>query len=495
MSDSDLEKTPLLLEKNGKVPTQETKIAVFKRRWYVLAVFSYANAIQGLIWNTWGPIAQTSEAVYKGWTDSTIGMMANWGNISYIIFTIPMCYFMDRKGLRVSLLLTSSLMLIGAGIRCITQEPPTATWLIYVGQTINGIAGIVPFGGPALVASVWFPPEQRATATAISSFWNYCGVALSFVIGPQLVDTPMYSDYNVTNTSERVAPSNFNLLDDPDPSSAINKDTLKPQVLHLLYIEFGAAGLLFLLTLIYFPSRPPLPPSITASIERTSYRKGLVNLMSNGPLWLIVLAYSIPTGVLGVWASVIDVNLNPIGISQLDAGWMGFYGTIFGCLAGLVVARFSDVFMKRMKMFLIILFLCATGSIFWFTVMCNQYISYSKVSLYASCIMSFVFVNGGIPLFYEISCEASYPVAEGVTGGFLTLLNNLFGIMFLFMLLIPGIGTTWMNWCLLGSSAIALPLLLIFPEKYRRTDIDITIIVPDPKNICVQRDKLEETSE
>ncbi|KAL3836655.1 hypothetical protein ACJMK2_022077, partial [Sinanodonta woodiana] len=432
MSDCDLEKKPLLLEKNGNVPAQETKIAVFKRRWYVLAVFSYANAIQGLIWNTWGPIAQTSEAVYQGWTDSTIGMMANCGNISYIIFTIPMCYFMDRKGLRVSLLLTSSLMLIGAGIRCITQEPPMATWLIYVGQTINGIAGIVPFGGPALVAAVWFPLEQRATATAISSFWNYCGVALSFVIGPQLVDTPLYSNYNVTNTSE-----SYN--NDTDPSSAINKDILKPQVLHLLYMEFGAAGLLFILTLIYFPSRPPLPPSITASMERTSYKKGLVKLMSNGPMWLIVLAFSIPTGVLGVWASVIDVNLNPIGISQQDAGWMGFYGTICGCVAALVIARFSDVFVRRMKMFLIMLFLCATGSIVWFTIMCNQYISYSKVSLYASCILSFVFVNGGIPLFYEMSCEASYPVAEGVTGGFLTLANNLFGIMFLFMLLIPGI--------------------------------------------------------
>ena len=29
----------------------------------------------------------------------------------------------------------------------------------------------------------------------------------------------------------------------------------------------------------------------------------------NRALWLIVLAYALPSGVLGVWASVLDVNL------------------------------------------------------------------------------------------------------------------------------------------------------------------------------------------
>ena len=70
-----------------------------------------------------------------------------------------------------------------------------------------------------------------------------------------------------------------------------------------------------------------------------------------------------------------------------------------------------------------------------------------SVSLYASCILIGLFINGAIPLFYEISCEASYPVAEGVTGGFLTLINNLVGIMFLFIMLIKSIGKETSNGC------------------------------------------------
>ena len=63
-----------------------------------------------------------------------------------------------------------------------------------------------------------------------------------------------------------------------------------------------------------------------------------------------------------------------------------------------------------------------------------------SVSLYASCILIGLFINGAIPLFYEISCEASYPVAEGVTGGFLTMINNVVGIMFLMVMLDKSIG-------------------------------------------------------
>jgi hypothetical protein len=63
-----------------------------------------------------------------------------------------------------------------------------------------------------------------------------------------------------------------------------------------------------------------------------------------------------------------------------------------------------------------------------------------SVQLYMSCIIGCIFLNGGIPLFYELSCEASYPIAEGITGAFLTLLNNIFGVVFLLALQIPNIG-------------------------------------------------------
>ena len=62
-------------------------------------------------------------------------------------------------------------------------------------------------------------------------------------------------------------------------------------------------------------------------------------------------------------------------------------------------------------------------------------------SLYKSSILGGFFVSGTIPLFYELTVETTYPVAEGVTTGLLTLINNTFTVIFLVVLTIPRVGT------------------------------------------------------
>ena len=93
--------------------------------------------------------------------------------------------------------------------------------------------------------------------------------------------------------------------------------------------------------------------------------------------------------------------------------------------------------------------------------------------MYASCLLLGLFSNATIPLFYEVSCEASYPVPEDLTEGFYTLMMNLFGTLFLFMLNIENIGVVCMNWALLGVLLIRILILIIFPERLKRTYIDI----------------------
>ncbi|XP_060551826.1 solute carrier family 49 member 4 homolog isoform X2 [Ruditapes philippinarum] len=489
------ERLPILGQqsKDGQ-PVSDT--AVYSRRWYILIVFCLGSFCQALVWNTWGPITESAEIVLD-WQDSNIGMLANYGNIAFMITVLPMCYLVDVKGLRISLLICAFLVMAGTSIRCITLHPVPATWLANICAVLNGIGGSVPFAGPAALSSVWFPPDQRATATAIVSFANYLGVSLSFIIGPQMVSSPAYKTTNSTTHDNitdiairspsigmvhsmgtfHVVPvlNNIYAYSNHTHKELINKTNLITDIKNYLYFQAGLGVLFFLLVLIYFPARPPKPPSATAAIKRTEYMTGLSRLLCNGSVWLIVLAYALPTGILGVWQSVLDVNLKPLGISQNTAGYMGFWQTLAGCTAGLVIARFADIFMKRMKLFLITLFLGAVAASAWFFVLWEKFIPFNITSLYAACILIGILINGGIPLFYEIACEASYPVAEGVTGGFLTLINNIIGICFLFVMLIPNIGQSWMNEVLLASAVLALPLLFVFPERYRRTDLDITI--------------------
>ena len=56
-----------------------------------------------------------------------------------------------------------------------------------LGQFFNGMAGPVTQAGPPVLSSIWFPPHERTTATALSSLAGSMGIAVSFVIGPLFV--------------------------------------------------------------------------------------------------------------------------------------------------------------------------------------------------------------------------------------------------------------------------------------------------------------------
>ena len=56
-----------------------------------------------------------------------------------------------------------------------------------MGQFLNGFGGPVTQAGPPLLSSYWFPANERASATAVSTLIGSLGVALSFIIGPTVV--------------------------------------------------------------------------------------------------------------------------------------------------------------------------------------------------------------------------------------------------------------------------------------------------------------------
>lgn len=67
-------------------------------------------------------------------------------------------------------------------------------------------------GAPPLVSSTWFPPHQRATATAISSLMSYVGISVSFGVGPFVL--------NPSEVAE--PPPNATMLDEADIDNITN---------------------------------------------------------------------------------------------------------------------------------------------------------------------------------------------------------------------------------------------------------------------------------
>lgn len=66
---------------------------------------------------------------------------------------------------------------------------------------------------------------------------------------------------------------------------------LKGKIMQLMYIELGAAALTLLLIVVYFPSKPKLPPSLTAAVNRLNFKDGFRQLMQNKQFWQIGRAH------------------------------------------------------------------------------------------------------------------------------------------------------------------------------------------------------------
>ena len=85
----------------------------------------------------------------------------------------------------------------------------------------------------------------------------------------------------------------------PTKMNSANSTGIKYQVqevkedMYLNYVAFGWSVSLLLIILIYFPSKPPTSPSVTASIDRLDFKTGLKRIMKNKKMWILSLCFAI----------------------------------------------------------------------------------------------------------------------------------------------------------------------------------------------------------
>lgn len=445
---------------NPSGPPEPGGSRVYGRRWLVLSLFSLLALMQGMVWNFWGPIQNSALRAF-GFSKSDIAVLVLWGPVGFLPWFLFM-WLLDKKGLRSSLLLSVFFMLLGAAVRSVPlREPQLRRWLIHGGQLLNGLAGPTVMSAGPFLSTTWFGPDQRATATAVASLFCYLGGAASFLVGPLVVPAP---------NDTLAAPA----------AAAAADSSIRDRIQLVLYAELAVIAVLFAAVLLYFPSRPPRPPSVAAAGQRLSYRSSVCRLLRNLRFLMIALAYAVPTGVVAGWAGVLDMVLTPARVSQVDAGWIGFWSTVGGCVFGVAMARFADSIRGMLKLILVLMLAGASLASTWFTLTCLSRVTHlpsTAAILYTSCILVGVFINSSVPIFFEVSMETVYPVPEGITCGVVTFLGNLVTGLLLFFLTFYCTDLSWLNWCLTGSCLFSLVLVLFFRESYDRLYLDVFVSV------------------
>ncbi|XP_070174311.1 solute carrier family 49 member 4-like [Littorina saxatilis] len=193
---------------------------------------------------------------------------------------------------------------------------------------------------------------------------------------------------------------------------------------------------------------------------------------SQKQFWVVALVYGVSFGVVNSWAGVLNISLSPHGISEQEAGWIGFYAILAGCVLCLMIARFADTFARVMKQFIIGLYLTSTIFFIIFALAAIKIIPSYTVIFYVTIIGGMTSLTSAVPLIFELACELAFPTGEGTTNVVLTTICNIGGLLFLFVEMIPNIGYLWMNWTLVGALGLCLPMWVFLKENYNRLAVD-----------------------
>ncbi|CAH1780391.1 unnamed protein product [Owenia fusiformis] len=356
--------------------------------------------------------------------------------------------------------------------------PPRKTWLIHMGQFITAWGGPMLFASPVVLSATWFPGEQQTLAISVGVTAGAVGQAVSFIIGPVFVPDSGSCQQNrsghnisdiVTEHIQTISLENKNHNCSGD--AAFIKDA-GDGITKLLLVEFIWSVLLLLVTMLYFPARPPTPPSISASFEREDYLRGFLRALKSPKVYLIGFIYALPAAVFSMWANFIDVFLLPIGIQQDDAGWIGFWGIFSAGISCIIVGGFIDHFKAWLKSSILVLYCISIGSAVWFLLLCMKIIPFSLGMVYASFILTSAMMNSPQALMFELICQVCYPIGEATASGILCIIFNFVAIIFLILASIEILGTAWLNWSLLVSVGVCVPPLALVSVNFKRLEVD-----------------------
>ena len=85
-------------------------------------------------------------------------------------------------------------------------------------------------------------------------------------------------------------------------------------------------------------------------------------------LWVVAIAFALPLGIYSGWTTVLAINLQTFGVSASAAGWLGFWMTLGGSLAGVVMGAVADSFRGNMKGAILVCYTICTLGFLWFAI-------------------------------------------------------------------------------------------------------------------------------
>nr|CAD2147390.1 unnamed protein product [Meloidogyne enterolobii] len=436
---------------NGVLDTTENssqqRTKIYSRRYAMLTMFILLSASNAMQWIEYSIIAHIIHAYYNV-EYTTVDWTSMIYMLTYMILIFPGSWFLDKYGLRMSVMIGAFGNCFGAWLK-ILSTTPDRFWLTFIAQTIVGSSQVFILGIPPRLAAVWFGPEQVSTACAAGVFGNQLGIAIGFILPPLLV-----------------LPG--------------NKESISFQLSLLFLISAVVNSIIFIFIALFFAEKPPLPPSNAQMRAIDESREGdfgrsIKNLLKNGNYILLLVTYGINVGVFYAISTLLSqMILFYHEGAQKATGTIGLLIVVSGMFGSVVCGYVLDKW-HHFKMTTLIVYLFSFLGMIVFTFTLARWPLWT---IFIIAIALGFFMTGYLPLGFEFAAELTFPIAEGTTSGLLNGSAQAFGIAMTFGMgkVLHDLSILWCNVIMSALLFVGFILTALIKSDLRRQNAHIRSI-------------------
>jgi predicted MFS family arabinose efflux permease len=371
-----------------------------RSRWLLLVAFALLTACSQVLWVSFAPITpQAHQAL--GVSEGAIGDLAVIGPLLSVVFGISTGRWLDR---RFGLALTTGALLTAVGAVLRAVEPSSYAW-VFAGQFVLSVGLPIVTNATTGVGARYFPPTERTAAISVGSAAQFVGILVGALTGEAL--------FNAGG-------------------------------LRLMLVTHAAVTMVAAAALILTLRQPPAYASKTAAASSLTW------LWRNRLMWRLAALLFIGFGVfnaLATWLETILANLGHPGVG----GTMIAVMTVAG-VAGAVVLPGIAARRDRRRALLVVVAVVS--------VVAGLVLPLVPGVLLIGCVLAVAgfFELSALPLVLDWSELETGPARAGTATGFLMLVGNLGGVVFV-LLVQPLIGSPYL--ALAAVSAMAAPGILL----------------------------------
>ncbi len=377
----------------------------------VLFAFTVVAGVNQMLWLNFAPIISVVQKKY-GVSEMTVNAsLLLVFPLLYVVLAVPAGLWIDKKGYRYVINISTALMSAGAVIRIFDAHFAT----VVAGQFFIAIAQPFILTAISKVVGDWFEKEHHALATGAGTIGLFVGMAVGMAVTPVLIDGTEMQSAMIIFAGVTIAASLF------------------------FYFTGKESG-----------RHTPSVGSSWAEIREVLANKNL--------LMICAIAF-LAVGFFNSFTTWLELILAQVGMDSEQAGMVGAMIIIGGVVGSAIIPAISDKAGKR-KIFVI---LCAAmAGVFLFPV--------AKGSDYnSSLLLAAIFGALALPAFAMLLTMSEEEAGEekaGAATGFLMMAGNAGTIIItVAMEVVKSAPGDWTNAIYLLLGVVALAGLLSFALK------------------------------